>query len=61
MTQGEMTYAGFPVPERFCLTTTAFQQFITTCLDSDVREAMKKLQTGQRVRVDGNRDIFIIL
>ena len=56
-----MTYAGFPVPERFCLTTTAFQQFITTCLDSDVREAMKKLQTGQRVRVDGNRDIFIIL
>ena len=25
---GEMTYAGFPIPGGFCLTTVAFQQFM---------------------------------
>lgn len=28
---GELTHKGFPVPAGFCLTTTAFQQFITAC------------------------------
>ncbi len=28
---GELTNAGFPVPDGFCLTTTAFEAFMTTC------------------------------
>ncbi|MBI9044978.1 MAG: phosphoenolpyruvate synthase [Anaerolineaceae bacterium] len=32
---GEMTHVGFPVPSGFCLTTTAFHQFITACPDSE--------------------------
>jgi len=32
---GEMTNAGFPVPPGFCLTTVAFQQFITSSPESD--------------------------
>lgn len=57
---GEMAHAGFPVPPGFCLTTTAFQQFINTCPDAanlyaalntvtpdDVETAR---QVGQQVR-----------
>ena len=32
---GEMTHAGFPVPEGFCLTTQAFRRFIAACPDVD--------------------------
>jgi pyruvate,water dikinase len=28
---GEMTQAGFPIPPGFCITTAAFQQFLTAC------------------------------
>jgi pyruvate,water dikinase len=31
---GEMTHAGFPIPGGFCLTTTAFQQFLDASSDS---------------------------
>lgn len=32
---GELTHAGFPIPAGFCLTTTAFQQFIAHCPTAD--------------------------
>ena len=32
---GEMTHAGYPIPSGFCLTTTAFQQFMDAFLDSE--------------------------
>ena len=31
---GELTHAGFPVPDGFCLTTYAFQQFVAACPNS---------------------------
>ncbi|MDX1378990.1 MAG: PEP/pyruvate-binding domain-containing protein, partial [Anaerolineales bacterium] len=32
---GEMTHAGFPIPDGFCLTTAAFQQFINAYPNAD--------------------------
>lgn len=57
---GEMAHAGFPVPPGFCLTTAAFQQFITACpnavglyalLDTVAADDVETArQVGQRVR-----------
>lgn len=32
---GEMTHAGFPIPNGFCVTTLAFQQFMDACPSAD--------------------------
>ncbi|HEY52093.1 MAG TPA: phosphoenolpyruvate synthase [Caldilineae bacterium] len=32
---GELTHAGFPVPDGFCLTTTAFLRFMASCPDAE--------------------------
>ena len=32
---GEMTHAGFPIPSGFCVTTSAFQQFMADCPTAD--------------------------
>ena len=57
---GELTNAGFPIPPGFCLTTTAFQQFVDACpqmselydlLDTVTRDDVEKARdVGQQVR-----------
>lgn len=57
---GEMTQAGFPIPAGFCVTTDAFQQFISACPESDAFYAMLEAlqsddvasvrQVGKKVR-----------
>jgi phosphohistidine swiveling domain-containing protein len=59
---GEMTQAGFPVPPGFCVTTAAFEQFITTSEQSEklyislARIELNDLegarQIGQKIRDD---------
>ena len=44
---GELTHAGFPVPPGFCVTTVAFQQFMTACPDAaDLYAVLDTVTTG---------------
>ena len=48
---GEMTHAGFPVPPGFCVTTSAFRQFMAHCADvDDLYTALNSLTTDDLER-----------
>lgn len=50
---GEMTHAGFPIPAGFCLTTTAFEQFLANCPEIpqlyDLLDTVNDLETARKV------------
>ncbi|PJF34197.1 MAG: phosphoenolpyruvate synthase, partial [Phototrophicales bacterium] len=52
---GELTHAGFPVPPGFCLTTTAFQQFIDAC--PEMSELYELLDTVTSDDVETAREV----
>ena len=52
---GEMSKAGFPVPPGFCVTTSAFEEFIATAPDSDAIYAL--LDTVNIDDIDSVREI----
>jgi len=53
---GEMTYAGFPIPTGFCLTTVAFHKFIeSSSIADEIYESLDAITSKdlERVRVVG--------
>jgi len=53
---GEMTYAGFPIPTGFCLTTIAFKKFIeSSLLADDIYKTLDTITSNdlEKVRIVG--------
>lgn len=61
---GEMTKAGFPVPQGFCISTAAYRAFIQTSgiIDSLLGQLEQlKHDDLEQIRTAGNRFVSILL